>query len=355
MFGGDRYTKMHTIRIYISKKVPLIIALLAMVTSCTTDIGDQESSMSVEYTDIPIGFGVSDISRGTAQNSTWDNGSTFAVTALHYSQGSSTPLSLINDNTVTYADATSSWTYAPVVYWPKSGTVDFFSYAPACEGARKEFSSLTTSHINHQAMLMDCHVPASQITTIHTLQTLGTATTPYPHDASNQYDMMFAFQRNVLCAEQSVTSKVTMHFAHVMSGITLNLENLKTAKDPGSADLKIPANTSKIVIGLGRIKTGGTLAICDASAPNDVIWTLDGLEGTFYETYDVTWEGANISGITREGIDGTFFFPPQKLESGLTITAYFYNSSGTRIGYRTLTENSITELERGKIITLNLK
>lgn len=338
---------MHDIRIYIRKKVPLIIAIMAMITSCTTDIGDQESSMSVEYTNIPIGFDAGSISRGTAQNNTWTDGSTFAVSAYHIAKGSVTPISMLNEKTVTYNGST--WSYSPVIYWPKEGTMDFFSYAPACEGARKEFTAFTPSHINHQAILMDCHVPASEITTIHTLGTKnGDVLSKNPHDASNQYDMMFAFERNVMCAEQDVTSKVTMHFAHVMAGIKINPASLTAAK--------IPEGTAKMVIGIGRIKTGGTLAICDASAPNDVVWTLDGLEGTFYETYNVTWSGGTPT-IAREGThtdEGTFFFPPQELESGLTITAYFYNEDGKRIDFKEK-KSGLTKLERGKITTLNLQ
>lgn len=331
--------------------MPLIIAIMAMITSCTTDIGDQDSSMSVEYTNIPIGFDAGSISRGTAQNSTWANNSTFAVSAYHIAKGSVTPISMLNEKEVKYDATSNAWSYSPVIYWPKEGTMDFFSYAPACEGARKEFTAFTPSHINHQAILMDCHVPASEITTIHTLGTKnGDVLSKNPHDASNQYDMMFAFERNVMCAEQDVTSKVTMHFAHVMAGIKINPASLTAAK--------IPEGTAKMVIGIGRIKTGGTLAIC--AAPNDVVWTLDGLEGTFYETYNVTWDGAGtgITDISREGglsDAGIFFFPPQKLESGLTITAYFYDSTDKRVGYRTLTTNSITELKRGEIKKMNLQ
>lgn len=322
----------------------------------------------------PLAFTVSEepLTRGTAFNATWSaqGGSAFSVVGYYYAPGSLTPQPLL-DNTVTRG--ASQWGYSPVVYWPMEGTADFFSYAPACEGARKEFQRFTPIHTDYQAILADCHVPASQITTIHSLGTYNSAITAYPHDAANQYDLMMAYLRDVPCAEQAVTSYVNMKFVHVMAGVRINMaalvaEGLK----------KLPAGTKKIVIGLGRIRTGGTLAICEPASPGgpaDVVWTLDGLEGTFYETYDVEWsdDETTISAITRETTgkptdwddskwedDATFFFPPQEFESGLTVTAYFYNNENKRLFYHAVTlpyegAGAIHALERGKILTLNLK
>lgn len=321
----------------------------------------------------PMTFSASDEvpTRGVAYDSSWGttNGSIFNVQAYHYPANMTTPLQMM-DNDVT-RDGTV-WGYSPVVYWPTDGVMDFFSYAPACDGARKEFSRFTPNHTNYQALMVDCHVPASQITTIHSLGTDNVAITTYPHDAANQYDLMFAYERNMVCAEQAVTSRVNMRFVHVMSGVKLDLDGLVSSG-------KIEAGTQKIVIGVGRIRTGGTLAICEPDVVGglpEVMWTLDGLEGTFYETYTVKWNGAGtaVESINREdtgmpgGVDAyhwtndhaTFFFPPQKFDSDLTVTAYFYNAENKRIKYSTQTipnsgDGSIEGLERGKIIKLNIK
>lgn len=328
-----------------------IAIFAAMLASCSTDADSPQSPTVIEFSDVPIGFGTT-TSRGTEIGTGWSTseGSAFNVTAYYYADGSSTPLSLINDNNVRYESG--SWTYAPTVYWPKNGTVDFFSYAPACIGdngnpitpnARHEFNTFTPSHINHQAILVDCHVPASEITTIHTLETLGTATSPYPNDAKNQEDLMFAFQRNVKCAEQSVSSKVNMKFAHVMAGIRFGVKE--------GAIFTLPAGTTKVVFGIGRLKTGGTLAICEPSTPGaepDVVWTLDGQEGTFY--YTVPIDGTTIRFDSEE-----FFFPPQDIENGLVVTAYFYDEEGKKnqTDFRTL-RTDIKKLERGKCTVLKL-
>lgn len=358
----------------------LVTMMVTMVTSCG-DHQEVEPGQAVLLSDTPVGFGVGEtslqladeiaVTRGVAFQPEWSttDGSTMAVTAVHYPQDSETPIQMMGEQTVKCkkqdASTPAVWQYAPVVYWPKSGLMDFFAYAPATK-ARTEVSTLTPSHVNHQAMLMKCHVPASEITTIHTLGTSnGAVLAAKPHDASKQHDLMFAFQRRLRCEDyaSSITSKVTMKFAHAMAGIKLDVTGLKDAKDSDDTP-KVPAETSKIVIGIGRLKTGGTLAICEpatAGATPDVVWTLDGLEGTFYETYTVTWAGspAAISNISREGgkTDDVFFFPPQVLEQGLTVTAYFYDQDNKRIGYRTLTlpKSELGELTRGTIKTLKIK
>lgn len=346
--------------------VPYIFlwAIAAMMAACS----DAEEPLCSR----PLTFAVSEEpqARGTAYGTTWGttDGSAFDVVAYYYAPGSLTPQPLM-ENTVTRDG--SRWGYSPVVYWPVEGSADFFSYAPACEGARQEFQRFTPIHTDYQAILADCHVPASQITTIHALGTDNSAITAYPHDAANQYDLMMAYLRDVQCAEQAVTSHVNMNFVHVMAGVRLDLQQLKE-----NAATKIPAGTQKIVIGLGRIRTGGTLAICEpatAGGHAEVVWTLDGHEGTFYETYKVTWNDAKVTAITREETgkpdgatpeawetDATFFFPPQEFESGLTVTAYFYNSENKRISYHTLTlpytgADAINGLKRGQILTLNIQ
>lgn len=312
-----------------------------MMASCGSDL---EETAKVEFSTVPVSFGASDdaggMTRGREYWSDWSttNNSAMAMWAYYYQDGSSTPQSMMQENTLTYTN--NRWDYSPIIYWPKSGTMDFFSYAPVLDGARKEFTTFSPSHINHQAILMNCHVPASQITSTTQLETL--AKTKNVNDAANQHDLMFAFQRNVKCAEQTVSSKVNMKFAHVMAGIKFSVES--------GATFSLPAGTTKVVFGIGRLKTGGTLAICEPSTPGaepGVVWTLDGQEGTFYYTVDI--------------VDGklffnshVFFFPPQNIESGLVVTEYFFDAEGKKtMDYRTV-RTDIKQLERGKCIVLKL-
>lgn len=321
----------------------------------------------------PIGFSASEEMpvRGTAYNTTWStvNGSAFDVVAYYYALGSLVAQPLL-ENTVT-RDGTK-WGYSPVVYWPVEGTVDFFAYAPACEGARKEIQRFTPSHTDYQTILVDCHVPASEITTVHSLGTDNVPITAFPHDAAKQYDLMFSSLRDVPCDEQSVTSRVNMQFVHSMAGVDVDLSALAE-----NAATKIPVGTGRIVVGIGRIKTGGTLAICEPATPGrlcDVRWTLDGLEGTFYETYQVTYDQNQvINGIIRDrtgkpgdmrDVDweaaGTFFVPPQQFESPLVVSVYFYSSGGLRLSYRsfnlpTTGDDAVTALKRGEILNINIR
>lgn len=323
----------------------IIIAAGILLTACSAD---NEGAGMPECTTIPIAFGASDdtsATRGKELGSGWgtDKNSAMAMWAYYYQDGSSTPQSMMQENLLRYNEANTRWDYSPIIFWPKQGEMDFFAYAPyapAGEGARKEFTTFSPSHINHQAILLNCHVPASVITTVDQLQTLTDA----PNDAYNQHDLMFAFQRRVKCAEQSVTSSVNMRFAHVMACIKFDVES-------SDATFNLPANTAKVVFGIGRLKTGGTLAICEPATPGgepDVVWTLDGQEGTFYYTVEIRYGKLFF---TRD----EFFFPPQDIEGGLVVTAYFFDSEGKRLEYHTITpQPSITKLERGKCTVLKL-
>lgn len=322
-----------------------------MMASCGSDL---EETAKVEFSTVPVSFGASDdaggMTRGSEYGSDWSiqfgSAMAMAMWAYYYQDGSSTPQSMMLENTLTYNSTNARWDYSPIIYWPKSGNMDFFSYAPAriiggdgkyvTPNAREEFTTFSPSHINHQAILMNCHVPASQITSTTQLETL----TKNVNDAANQFDLMFAFQRNVKCAEQTVSSKVNMKFAHVMAGIKFGVES--------GATFNLPAGTTKVVFGIGRLKTGGTLAICEPSTPGaepGVVWTLDGQEGTFYYTVDI------VDGKLFFTSD-EFFFPPQNIENGLVVTAYFYDAGG-KTGYRTVRAD-IKQLERGKCTVLKL-
>lgn len=322
----------------------IIIAAGILLTACSAD---NEGAGMPECSTIPIDFDASDAyaTRGSECGTGWGTapGSAMAMWAYYYQDGSSTPQSMMQENKLEYNSSNHRWEYSPIIFWPKQGEMDFFAYAPyapAGGGARAEFTTFSPSHINHQAILLNCHVPKSVITTVSQLQTL----TVDPNDAVNQHDLMFAFQRRVKCAEQSVTSSVNMRFAHVMACIKFGVES-------SDATFNLPANTAKVVFGIGRLKTGGTLAICEPATPGgepDVVWTLDGQEGTFYYTVPITSGSMYFS-------NEEFFFPPQDIEGGLVVTAYFFDSAGKRLEYHTITpQPSITKLERGKRTVLKL-
>lgn len=327
---------------------------LLMLVSCATDL---EESTRPEFSTVPISFGASDdaesVTRGNEIGSGWshEDNSKMAMWAYFFESGSSTPQSMMQEQVLTYSGTNARWEYSPIIFWPKSGTMDFFSYAPAriiggdgkyvTPNAREEFTTFSPSHINHQAILMNCHVPASQITSTTQLETL--AKTKNVNDAANQFDLMFAFQRNVKCAEQTVSSKVNMKFAHVMAGIKFGVKEGDT--------FNLPAGTTKVVFSIGRLKTGGTLAICEPPTPEaepGVVWTLDGQEGTFYYTVPIV--GGSIVFTSEE-----FFFPPQDIEQGLVVTAYFYDGEGKKnqTDFRTV-RTDIKKLERGKCTVLKL-
>lgn len=391
---SNEETMMQRFRDFIPYIFTQMLAML-LLTGCQQEQEDLWGAAEVEYSKTPVSFVTQETgttgTRGTELQSAWSvtEGSTMAVWAYYYQYGGSTPQSMLQEDTITCKETPASsgnyvWNYSPVIYWPKNGTMDFFAYAPACVGARKQINNILPSNINYQALLMNCHVPASQITTIHSLGSNNTKVTTFPHDAKGQHDLMFAFERNMKCDEQSTTSKVNFKFVHAMAGLKIDMSEFKDAKDdngtpgdPSDDTPKIPTGTTKIIIGIGRIKTGGTLAICEPASGEvqpTVVWTLDGLEGTFYETYSVTDKiERETTGITAENPanptddekdvwenDATFFFPPQPFETGLTVTAYFYNNEHKRLGYRTLTlpinnPGDIKELKRGEIITLKIK
>lgn len=357
-----------------------------LLTACSSD--EVLLAPQVEFSDVPVQFGVPDdfsyarasATRGEAYDHKWAEvqGNVMNVTAVHHQEGSNTPIAMMSERDVTHVTLDPTvlqWTYFPVVYWPTNGTMDFYGYAPSTDLVRNEFSSLTYSHDNYQAMLMKCHVPNSVVTTTDQFMAANNPETlaQLPHDAANQQDIMFAFQRNMKCTEQAVTSVVKMNFAHVMAGVKINFLTYgeinpstygDSHPDKDKIAFNIPRGTMKVLIGIGRIKTGGTLAICEpdylGGAPN-VEWTLDGLEGTFYESFNVDNSDPERPQLVIPLEDAEhprqdiFFFPPQKLDRDLTVTAYFYNSENKRIGYRITTASGLGRFERGKIVTLKIR
>lgn len=320
------------------------MVLVMCIVSCNKNDIQEEDVLHITYSDIPIGFNLSHNSNKTRGSLISTGELEFAVSAYHYPTDGGTRVQMMNEQTVSGTIGEDVWTYSPVIYWPTAGSMDFFSYAPASAPAREQFNKLIASHINHQAMLMECHVPASQVTTVNQLATLAGLPAEGPNDATNQNDLMFAFERNVNCAAQTIGNPTNMRFVHAMAGVRITANN--------TIATGAPVGTRKIVVGIGRLKTGGTLAICEPATPGtypEVVWTLDGIEGTFYQTLSVD-DGRTTVTVPAD----VFFFPPQAIDGGLTVTAYYYDSSDNRLDYRTITTD-VTTLERGQVTTLNLK
>ncbi|MCQ2335385.1 MAG: fimbrillin family protein [Paludibacteraceae bacterium] len=330
----------------------------------------------VIYSDIPMLFGASDASegngtqsRGLAHGTTWTTtpGSQMAVSAYHYASASSaTPQRMLVEKTVSCADAGAGlyrWDYSPVIYWPHSGKMDFYAYAPAKtdgggnpvdgENTSMIISSLRTSHIDHQGMLMDCHVPASEVTTIHQIiRNDGLGNTFFPNDEDHQVDAMFAMLRNRDCAEVAMAERVNLQFAHAMASIKLELPI--TGTNNWGTELPGGGDKTRIVVSLGRIRTGGTLAVCEPATPGrpDLVWTLDGTEGTFYATFYN--EGTDPS---EHDLESTWFFPPQTIQNPtFVLRVYTWDTDHYELSEtRTIQLDSPIELEAGTQYTYHLR
>lgn len=85
----------------------------------------------------------------------------------------------------------ASWSYSPVVYWPQSGTMDFFAYSPASSiYVNKGFSNLTTAgEMKIQYTVAD------------------------PSKTNAQEDFLIAK------TTQKSGGKITMHFQHALSRV----------------------------------------------------------------------------------------------------------------------------------------
>ena len=103
--------------------------------------------------------------------------------------------SYFNDVAVTRNDA--AWTYSPIQYWPATGTLDFFAWAPTATG-----TGITKVAYN------DFVVAPAQ-------------------DAASQYDFVVARTQGSRNAESGNSAKtgVTINFRHAMSQIDVKVYN----------------------------------------------------------------------------------------------------------------------------------
>lgn len=101
-----------------------LMALSAIgFVSCSTD--DVPTDPAVERAGREIRFTAStDLSRADQTVNTLKSFNVYAYI------GSATNPKLFMDNVTVTKNATNVWTYSPVEYWPASGSLDFYAYAP---------------------------------------------------------------------------------------------------------------------------------------------------------------------------------------------------------------------------------
>lgn len=304
--------------------------LSAMLLSACTD--ESMPTNDIEYSTVPLGFSCSECTTRGAEANTVNE---FAVSSLYYSDGSSYPRFFLEGQVVNYENNT--WTYSPLKYWPKSGTLDFYAFSP------KDITgleSLTFNHSVYPAWLMKYNVPYPQITSINELSgNISQTVFGKANDAERQKDLLLATKLNEVCTEQTpINRTISLKFTHPLAGLKLQLSTSIA-----------PSEATHVIISFAPMCTGGTIALdkSTTTAVPDLVWTLDESEATFYQGYDLS---------SFDSDNKTFFLPPQELKN-FTITARFYKSENgayTLLGTKTSNRNSL-KLERGKTTTLILK
>lgn len=111
------------------------MALLSVIFIACAKSGEPQNEPTP--TDTPVGFSASSTwtdakaTPRTTGDTEFASGDTFGVFAYYVASGSdisaTTPNFMYNQK-VTYDG--SSWTYSPTKYWPATGTLSFFAYAP---------------------------------------------------------------------------------------------------------------------------------------------------------------------------------------------------------------------------------
>ena len=163
----------------------IAVAAVAAMASCSkTDLIETANDQNA------INFNAFFHKATKANLTTSDNIAAFEVTAM---LGTNTYFSQI-----AVSKSGSAWTYSPVQYWPATGELDFFAWAPTTSG-----TGITRSAYN------DFIVAPAQ-------------------DAASQYDFVVARTQGTKDATTGNGAKndVTINFRHAMSQIDVNSANL---------------------------------------------------------------------------------------------------------------------------------
>lgn len=325
-----------------------------MTAACSDDLISQDE---IEYSCVPMGFACEEIStRGSQTNSLATNGTEFVVHARYYN-GNSYGRDFFDGQVISYNSTAGKWTYSPIKYWPKAGTVDFYAYSPKdiIEG---NLQSLTMNHVEYPLWLMQYNVKTPQITSKNELDgvTISSEVFARANDAASQQDLLLAATPEQDCAQQvSINSKINFSFKHVLAGLNFQFKD----------NYSFPDGATHVILALAPMCTGGTIAFDPAIAGSpihsdrgeEIKWTIDESEATFYQGYKII----DQSGNKKIDTDGkTFFLPPQKLKN-FTIIARFYKKStdgtdGTTynlLSTKYSNQNDL-ELKVGETKTINL-
>lgn len=303
--------------------------------------------MSVEYSSTPIAFATDDsnsqdaFTRGT--QTTIDelkNNQAFAVNARYYTAASQYGRDFFDAQTIQWQ--TDKWTYFPLKYWPTIGVIDFYAYSPTSADITGTFESLNMPHNEAYVWLMHYNVKAPVITSITELSgaIIEAASYAKAKDADNQQDLLLATNVNNLCSEErGINSKVQFSFKHALAGMNFKLDD----------SYSIPSGATNVILSIAPMCAGGTIAM---DAYNNITWTTDQSEATYYQAYDI--ESSQLQDYQSK----TFFLPPQTLKN-FTVTARFYKKNGdnntyTLLATRASNHNNL-DLTQGKVQTLNIK
>lgn len=164
----------------------IAVAAVAAMASCSkTDLIETANDQNA------INFNAFFHKATKANLTTGDNIAAFEVTAM---LNDATYFSAIS---VSKSGTPAAWTYSPVQYWPASGTLDFFAWAPTASG----------TGISKNAYNVFTVAPAAA--------------------ASSQYDFVVARTQGSKDATtgNSATSGVTINFRHAMSQIAVKVFN----------------------------------------------------------------------------------------------------------------------------------
>lgn len=311
--------------------------MLTMLVSCGDDLVSLNED--IKYSNVPMSFACTDttnyITRGSQTNSITE----FVVNARYFHENSLAGRDFLSDQKVVWSASPAQWTYSPQKYWPEDGSIDFYAFSPSA--IKGTFESLTLNRDIYPTWLLRYNVSNPVITTKDELtgSTITASVFQKAKDADNQQDILLAVLPKVNCTSMTVTSKVNMSFVHALAGLNLQFKS----------DNTFPIGTTDIILAIAPMCTGGTIAF--NASPNELRWTLDESEATFYQGY--TLNASNQ--IDTNG--KTFFLPPQELKN-FTIIARFYKKdaagSYTLLGTKTSNRNTL-KLERGKTTTITLK
>ena len=241
----------------------LILASMALVTSCSSD---DEGAKTSQEKGSPISFYTSVGSRAvetTTANLTEFQTYSFQEGQANYMDG------------ISYKLSGGAWsTEAGTFYWPVTGDLHFYCYAPAAPGSEGVF-------------------------TMNSTEQKVTGFVPYT-TAATQQDFIFAQATGNL--KGNGTSGIDLNFEHALSEITVQAKNANTAYTVEVTGVK-----------LGNITSKGDFTF-PTVAGGDAAWSL----GQDKSEYTTEWTTANKLTENASALDESnvaFMLLPQQLEA----------------------------------------